>query len=87
MRYYCFLSELYVRILTNQIVSISNDLLHMQGEYGVSMLCLKRNLFLNNGANFIKSLYFDMCKLLSADAFACIYEKFVPNVDYYYKPY
>ena len=59
----------------------------MQGEYGVSTLCEKRDLFLNNGANFIKSLYFDMCKLLSADAFACIYEKFVPNVDYYYKPY
>ena len=76
------LSEVYVRILTNEIVSISNDLLCMSGEYGLSTICEKRNLFLDSSANFICGLYFDMCKLLRADTFVYMYEKFVPNVDY-----
>ena len=31
-----FLSEVYVRILTNQIVSISNDLLRLPGKYDLT---------------------------------------------------
>ena len=31
-----FLSEVYVRILTNQVVSISNDFLRMPGEYDLT---------------------------------------------------
>ena len=73
------LSEVYVRI---RIVSISNDLLLMSGEYGLSKMCEKRNLFLNGSASFICGFYFDMCKLLRADNFVYMYEKFLPNVDY-----
>ena len=76
------LAEIYVRILINQIVSNSNDLLRMSGEYGLSTICEKRNLFLDSGANFICGFYFDMCKLLRADDFVYMYEDFVPNVDY-----
>ena len=60
-----FLSEVYVRILTNQIVSISNDLLFMSGKYGLSTRHTKRDLFLDSGANFICGFYFNMCKLLT----------------------
>ena len=60
-----FLSEVYLRILTNQIVSISNNLLCLSGEYGLSKRCEKRELFLDSCANFIHTFYFDMCKLLS----------------------
>ena len=74
------LSEVYVRILTNQIVSISNDLLLMSGEYGLSTMCEKRNLFLDSSASFICGFYFDMCKLLRADSFVYMYQKFLPNV-------
>ena len=73
-----FLSEVYGRFLTNQILSISNDLLHMSGEYGLSTRHTKRNLFVN----FIGGFYFDMCKLLTAYPFVDMYEKFVPNVHY-----
>ena len=54
----------------------------MQGGYGLSTLRKKRNLFLDNGVNFIKYFYFNMCKLLSATTFVYMFEKFVPNVDY-----
>ena len=77
-----FLSEVYVRNLTNQIVSISNDLLCMSGEYGLSTRHTKRNLFVDSGINFIVGFYFDMCKLLTAYPFVDMYEKFVPNVNY-----
>ena len=76
------LSECYVRILTNQIVSISNDLLLMSGEYGLSTMCEKRNLFLDSSASFICGFYFDMRKLLRADTFVYMYEKCLHNIDY-----
>ena len=57
------LLEVYVRILTNQIISISNDLLCLRGEYGRSTFREKRNLFLDNGISFIRGFNFDMCRL------------------------
>ena len=78
-----FLSEVYVRILTNQIVSISNDPLHMSGGYGLPTMCEKRNLFLDSGANFIRGFHFDMYKLLRGKTFVYMYENFVSNVDYF----
>ena len=77
-----FLSEVYVRILTNQIASISNDLLCMSGEYSLSTKLEKRHLFLDSGVNFIRAFYFDMCKLLNVFPFVSLYEKFVRNDDY-----
>ena len=42
-----FLSEFYNRILTNQLVSISNNILDMIGEFNLFILHEKCNLFLN----------------------------------------
>ena len=78
-----YLSEVYVRILSNQIVLISNDLLHTsdgkkETKYGTT----KQDLFLDSCANFIRCFYFDICELLRPSGFLHIYENFVPNVDY-----
>ena len=54
----------------------------MEIKYGLSTLREKLNPFLDNGVNFIKWFYFDMCKLLSAPTFVYMFEKFVPTVDY-----
>ena len=53
----------------------------MSGEYGLSTMCEKRNLFLDSGDSFILGFYFDMCELLRAETFVYMYENFVPNVD------
>ena len=42
-----FLSEVYLRILTNHLVSISNDIFCMKGEYGLLSLREKRDLLLD----------------------------------------
>ena len=42
-----FLSEFYNRILTNQLVSISYNILDMIGEFNLFILHEKCNLFLN----------------------------------------
>ena len=77
-----FSSEVYVRILTNQIVSFSNDLLCISGEYGLSTRHTKLNLCLDSSANFICGFYFAMSKLLRVYPFVDMYEKFVPNFHY-----
>ena len=78
-----FLSEVYVRILTNQVVSISNDLLRMPGKYDLTKYGLsKRNLFLDSCVIFIRCFCFDMCKLLRLSGFFHICENFAPNADY-----
>lgn len=46
----------------------------MSVEYGLSTVHEKYNDFLDSGANFIKSFYFDMCNLLRADTFVYMYE-------------
>ena len=38
-----FLSEVCLRILTNYLVSISNDILYMEGEHNLSLL--RKNLY------------------------------------------
>ena len=81
------LSKVYVRILTNQIVSISNDLLCLSGEYSLSTMLEKRHLFLDNDVNFIRLFYFDMCQLSNAFPFVSLYEKFVPNDGYWPETY
>ena len=60
---------------------ISNDLL-IDGEYGLSSRNENRALFVDSCVQFLKSLYFDVCKLLKANLFVYIYEKFEPNVHY-----
>ena len=60
-------------------MSISNDFL-INGEYGLSSWKEKRALFLESCMQFVKSLYYDTCKLWNADAFIFIYENFQPNV-------
>lgn len=54
------LSEVYVRILTNILYSISNDILQMKGEGDVLSTQLeKRDLFLDYSIRFISAFYFD----------------------------
>ena len=47
-----FLPEFYLRILTNHLVSISNDILCMEGEYKLSFLREKCGLFWDYSARF-----------------------------------
>ena len=54
------LSEVRSRILINDIVSISNDLL-TDGEYGLSNGRENRALFLDSCMQFVKSFYSDYC--------------------------
>ena len=75
------LSEVWIRILINDIVSISNDPL-IDGEYGLSSRKEKRALCLGSSVQFVKSFSFDSCKLLKANAFVYMYEKFESNVHY-----
>ena len=78
-----FLSEVYVKILTNQVVSISIDLLRMPGRYDLTNYgSSKRDLFLNSYFNFIRCFYFQMCKLLRPSGFFHMYEHFVSNINY-----
>ena len=60
------LSEVWIRILINNIDWISNDLL-IDGEYGMSKRKENRTLFLDSCLHFVKSFYFDVCKLLKAN--------------------
>ena len=75
------LSEVWNRILINDIVSISNDLL-IEGVYSLSSRKENKAFFLDNCVKFVKIFYFDACKLLKANAFVYMYEKFEPNVHY-----
>ena len=78
-----FLSEVYVRILSNQVFLISNDVLRSPGKYGLAKYGpSKRDLLFDSCVNFICCFYFDMCKLLRLSGFFHIYENFAPNVDY-----
>ena len=77
-----FLSEVYVRILTNQVASISNDLLSMSSKKMTKFDSSERDLSLDLWVNFIHCFYFDMCKLLTPSGFFHIYESFAANVDY-----
>ena len=74
------LSEVWIRILVNNIVSISNDFL-INGEYGLSRRKEKRVLFLDSCVQFLKSFYSVACKLVKANAFVFMYEKIEPNVE------
>ena len=76
------LSEIWIKILINDIVSSSNDFL-ITGKYGLSSRKEKRALFLDGCMQFVKSFYFDSCKLLNANAFLFMYDKFEPNFHYY----
>lgn len=69
------LSEVYVRILTNILYSISNDILQMKGEYNVLPTRLeKRDLFLDYSIRFISAFYFDnVCSLLKLALFLHMY--------------
>ena len=58
---FVFLSDVYVRILTNQVASISNDLLRMPGKYDLTKCgSSKGDLFLDSCVNFIRCFYFDV---------------------------
>ena len=73
------LPEVYIRISINDILSISNDLL-IDGEYGLSSRKEKTALFLDSCMQFMKTFYFDACKLLNRNAFIHMNEKSEPNV-------
>ena len=73
------LSEVWIIILINDIVSISNHFL-INGDYVLRSRKEKRVLFLDSCVLFAKSFYFDACKLLNANVFVFMYEKFEPNV-------
>lgn len=75
------LSKVWVRILLNEIISVSNNILNC-GQYGSSRRKEKRALFLGAGVQFVKKIYFDVCKLLRADAFVDMYKRFEANVHY-----
>ena len=68
------LCEVWIRILINNIVSISNDFL-INDEFGLSRRKEKRALFLDSCVQFLKSFYSVACKLLNANAFVFMYEK------------
>ena len=78
-----FLSEVYVRILTNQVISISNKLLHLPGKCDLTKYSSsKRDLFWDSCVNFFWCFHFDMCQLLRSSGFFHMYESFPPDVDY-----
>ena len=68
------LCEVWIRILINNMVSISNDFL-INDEFGLSRRKEKRALFLDSCVQFLKSFYSVACKLLNANAFVFMYEK------------
>ena len=69
------------KILINEIVSIYNDL-QIDGEYGMSKRKENRKWFLDSRAQFEKNFYLDVCKMLKANVFVYMYDKFEPNVHY-----
>ena len=72
------LSEVYVKILVNQIVLISN----FPGKYDLAKFdSTKHDLFILK-SSFIRCFYFDVCKLLRLSGFIHIHKHFAPNVDY-----
>ena len=75
------LPEVWVRISINDIASISNNLL-IDGEYDMSSRKVNRESFLDSCVQFVKNFYFDACKMLKANAFVYIYDKFEPHVHY-----
>ena len=74
-------SEVLIRILINDIASISNNFL-TDGEYGLSSRKEKKALFLDSCAQFLKSFYYDASKFLNANVLVHIYDKFEPNLHY-----
>ena len=60
------LSEVWVGILNNNIISISNDL-QIDGEYGMSSRKENRKFFLDSCAQFVKNFYSDTSKMLKAN--------------------
>ena len=76
------LAEVWVIILINNIIaSISNDLL-IDGEYGMNSRKGNRTWFLDSCVQFVKNFYLDACKMLKANGFVYMYDKFEPNVHY-----
>ena len=73
------LSKVGVRILINDIVSISNGLL-IDGEYGMCSRKENRAWFLDTCVQSVKNFYFYTCKMLKTNAFVYMYDKFEPNV-------
>ena len=73
------LSEVWIRILINDIASISSDFL-INGKYCLSSRKEKRALFLDSWVQFVKCFYFDACKLLYANAFVFVCEKFESSI-------
>ena len=71
-------SEVWLRILLNEIISVSDNILN-SGQYCNSSRKEKRALFLDVVVQFVKKIYFDVCKLLRADAFVDMYKRFDPN--------
>lgn len=69
-------SEAWVRILIKNIVPISNDLL-IDGKYGMNSGKENRASFLDSCAQFVKNFFFDACKMLKANVFVYLYDKFV----------
>ena len=79
------LSEVLVRILLNETISIADDILHCDVPgcvFCISSRKEKRDLFLMAGAEFFRKFYFNVCKLPRADGFVDMYHVFVPNVHY-----
>ena len=74
-------SEILVRILNNNIVSISNDFLLMSGEYSFNKMYENRGFILDRGLQFIIKLYGDICKKLNALAFE-LFDYFEPDKHY-----
>ena len=66
-------SEVWVKILLNEIISVSDNILN-SGQYGSSSRKEKRALFLDAGVQLVKKFYFGVCKLLGTDAFVDMYK-------------
>ena len=55
------------------LYSISNDILHMLGKFGLSTLHEKRSMFLDSSAHFTHCFYFDLSNVdYSAESFKII---------------
>ena len=79
------LSEVWVSILLNEIIFIADDILKCLVSdcvFGISSKKEKGGLFLMAGAEFVRTFYFSVCRLLRAGAFVDMYRDFVPNVHY-----
>ena len=77
-----FIDSRKMKFNLDVLYSISNDILHMLGKFGLSTLHEKRSMFLDSSAHFTHCFYFDLCKLLRLCAFLYMHERFMSNVDY-----